>query len=112
MIEPKPNNPPKPPTGLPAEARKWFVAMTAEYDFSDDPGGLELLRSAAWQLARMIEARKAIKADGLIVQDRFGQQKEHPAAATERSAANQFRLHCRELGIGDGSDESARLPRS
>lgn len=102
----------KPPKGLPYEVREWFKRMTAEYDFADDPGGLQILHSAAWQLARMVECRSQLKADGMFVSDRFGQPKEHPAAISERAASNQFRLLCRELGISDGSDESARIPRN
>lgn len=100
-----------PPEGLPEAAERWFRRMVDVYAFQDDPGGTELLVAAAWQLARMVEARAEISEKGVIVKDRFGQDRENPAIGVERAASNQFRLLCREMGISDSSDEVARIAR-
>lgn len=100
------------PSGLSETAQAWFTRMCDEFDFQDDPAGLELLTAAAWQLERMQQARAALAETGLCVKDRFDQVREHPAAAAERAASNLFRLLCRELGVGDGDDEKPRMERN
>lgn len=102
---------PQTPEGLPPAAAKWFQDMLAEFAFEGDPGGLSLLEAAAWQLARMVQAREAIVKSGVTVQDRYGVPKESPAVAIERQASNAFRLLCRELGVSEGTDEAARIAR-
>ena len=102
------------PKHLQGPARKWFQAMLKSYEgFESEPAAVTLLTGAAEQLQRVSEYRAAIaKAGGVIVQDRFGSDKEHPAAGGERAAWNSHRLLCRELGIEPAkSDETVRLPR-
>ena len=107
----RPPKAPKPPKGLKGDARKWFLEMCTAFDFADDPAGLELLRAAAVQLLRIEQARAAIGRDGVVVEDRFGKPREHPAAVTERAATNTFRLLIRELGLQSVAEEAPRLPR-
>ena len=47
----------------------------------------------------MQQARELIEAEGLIVEDRFGQKKAHPAVAIERDAKASFLRCIRELGL-------------
>lgn len=67
------------------EARGWWDRIQAESDITDPPG-LLLLQSALEALDRMRQAQAAIAADGLVVRDRFGQPKAHPATVTERDS--------------------------
>ena len=101
----------KPPEWLSEASRTWFQTMTATFDFDTDPSGLRLLEAAAAQLDRLAVLRECLADAGPLVQDRFGQLKENPAAAAERSASNTLRLLLRELDLSDGDDESHRIPR-
>jgi hypothetical protein len=51
-----------------------------------DEGGLLLLETAMRALDRAESARTLLERDGVVITDRWGQQKPHPAAAVERDA--------------------------
>ncbi len=76
---------PKPPRDLSLPAKKRWKALQGEYVIVD-PAGLALLDECCRQVQRASEARERIQAEGGVIQDRFGQKKEHPACATERGA--------------------------
>jgi len=60
---------------------------------------LELLRLACETRDRYDEARALLDAEGLVLRDRFGQSKAHPAAAIERDARIALVRVLRELGL-------------
>ena len=100
------------PRHLKGKARKWFAEMLAAYvGFEDEPNSVSILVAAAEQLRRCEQYRESIEQCGLMIDDRFGQPKENPAAVGERSAANLHRLLCRDLGLEPAVDEKIRLPR-
>ena len=100
------------PTHLKGRARKWFRSMVDAYlGFDSEPNAVSILEAAAEQIQRSDEYRKSIEARGLMIEDRFGQQRENPAAVGERAAANLHRLLCRELGLEPAAEENIRLPR-
>jgi P27 family predicted phage terminase small subunit len=75
---------PKPPARLSREAKRWWQALVGDYEF-DEPG-LLLLESALESFDRMRQAQAVIAAEGIVVKDRFGQPKQHPATIVERDA--------------------------
>src|SRR5262245_43765226 len=85
VLPPRKSRASRPPRGLPAVAREWWHRMVKEYGIADE-GGLTLLEMAARAYARMEAARRQLDKDGPTVLDRFGQRKQHPAAAVERDA--------------------------
>lgn len=78
-----------PPKHLSAEARVWYSQIRKEYGI-EDSAGLALLAAAAGAFDRAESARREIAKDGgCVIRDRFGQPKQHPAAAVERDARSQ-----------------------
>ena len=100
------------PTHLKGRAKKWFRSMVDAYlGFDSEPNAVSILQAAAEQLQRADQYRESIEKRGLMIDDRFGQPKENPAAVGERAAANLHRLLCRELGLEPAAEEKIRLPR-
>ena len=89
---------PSAPHGLPVEARAWWERLQKGYVIVDE-GGLALLEQAARSFARVEAARKILDADGLVLADRFGQQRAHPAAAIERDARSGLLQALKALGL-------------
>ncbi len=89
---------PRAPPGLSKTARMWWRKLVAEFEI-EDPGGLLILETALRAHDRMIQARDWLDAEGLTVQDRFGQAKPHPCAVIERdSRAAMLAFQTRGLG--------------
>ena len=65
----------------------------------DDPAGELLLTTALEAWDRMKEAQAELKADGLTVKDRFGQEKSHPATVVERDARSAMVQCLRQLHL-------------
>jgi len=89
------------PNHLSKQAKKLFQSIIDEYGI-DDSGGLAILTTAceAWDRAK--QAREAIEADGLILEDRFKQKKLHPAATVERDSRSQWLQAIKTLGLEPG----------
>jgi P27 family predicted phage terminase small subunit len=79
---------PAAPKGLSDEARKLWRSICS--DFEMDASGLALLAEACYSLDRLRQAQALIRNEGITVQDRFQQPKQHPATLIERDARNQF----------------------
>ena len=92
---------PQTPKGLSAAARGWWRRLLREYAI-DDEAGLLLLESALRQFDRAEEARAILAKDGLVLVDRFGQQKAHPAASLERDARAGLLAALRALSLDPG----------
>ncbi len=75
---------PKPPKTLSREARVWWGKIVREWEL-DDPA-LLILGSALQSFDRMREAQAIIDKQGIVINDRFGQPKQHPATLVERDA--------------------------
>jgi len=80
---------PRPPSNLSPEARTWFKKLVDEFPI-DDPAGLMLLQQACEALDRLRETQKIIHNEGVVIADRFGQPRQHPATLVERDARNQL----------------------
>jgi phage terminase small subunit len=73
----------KAPGHLRAATRRWFLAVTEDYDL--EPHHQRLLQAAAECWDRLQEAREAVKRDGAYVAGRYG-LRAHPAVAVERDS--------------------------
>lgn len=102
-----------PPRHLSAAARKWWKAIDEEYYL--EPQKVKMLTLAAEALDRCEQARQILAADGVIVEDRYGAPKAHPAVAIERDSRLAFARLVRELALADdegpGEARPPRLPR-
>jgi P27 family predicted phage terminase small subunit len=87
-----------PPNHLSAEARRLWKRIRDDYAI-DDSAGLLLLQNALEAHDRLVEARRLLKRDGLLVRDRFGQEKQHPATLIERDARSQVLASLRALKL-------------
>ena len=73
------------PPGLSNGAKQWYRRLMVEFEIKDE-AGLLLLTTAMQALDRAESARVLLEKDGIVIVDRWGQQKLHPAAAVERDA--------------------------
>ena len=108
---PKKSDLPPAPRHLRPETADWWRGIVAEYAL--EPADLRVLESACVHWDRAAAARESIAGSetGLLVQDRFGQWKEHPACAIEQNATRLFLAALRQLGLGlEPSSEPMRLP--
>lgn len=87
----------KPPRGLSTEAKRWWNRVVAEWSLDDV--ALLLLQGACECLDRMREAQAALKKEGLVVKDRFGQPKQNPNLLTERDAKQGLLRHIKALNL-------------
>lgn len=74
----------KSPAQLSPEASAWWNKICDGWELDD--AALLLLESALECFDRMREAQKILKREGIVIRDRFGQKKQHPATLTERDA--------------------------
>jgi P27 family predicted phage terminase small subunit len=98
------------PKHLSAASRAWWTATLREYALEDHH--LLLLRAACESWDRAETARRRVAADGLFVEDRFGQLRPHPGADIERKARSEFRGFVRELGLDVAAPGEVRGPEA
>jgi hypothetical protein len=89
---------PKAPKDLSSATRRWWSLMQSDYDI-EDSGGLAVLTLAARALDRAEAAKAVIDRDGMLVTDRWGQAKAHPACAVERDARAAMLAAIRNLHL-------------
>jgi P27 family predicted phage terminase small subunit len=101
---------PTPPKGIRPEAvAEW---RRLHRDYTIDADALPALVELCEALSRKIEAREVIERDGLIVKDRFGQDKAHPAISVERDSRLAVLRCLRVLGLpGPEEKQRGRPPR-
>ena len=87
----------EPPKALSKEAKGWWNKIVSEWEL-DDPA-LLMLSSALESLDRMREAQVIIKKEGIVIKDRFGQDKQHPATLIERDAKNTMLRGLKALNL-------------
>lgn len=91
------------PDHLSATARAWVQSIleTAGADASESER--LLLVKAAEAFDRSETARRRIERDGIVIEDRFGQKRPHPAVKIEQDSRSAFARICAQLGL-DGVD--------
>src|SRR5262245_61228982 len=90
--------PPKPPVGLSDEAKKIRKKIIVEYEV-DDTAGFLLLDSALEAFDDMRKAQKILDVDGIVIKDKFGQQKQHPATLVLRDSRNLMLRCLKQLNL-------------
>jgi P27 family predicted phage terminase small subunit len=88
----------RPPATLSRPAKDQWRRYVREY-FISDTHGLFLLEQAMMAYDRMTEATEAIKRDGAVNMDRFGQPRAHPSLVVERDARAAMLAALRALNL-------------
>lgn len=99
------------PEHLSAEAQRWWAKITGEWELEEP--ALLILESALEAFDRMRQAQAILQEEGIVVTDRFGQPKQHPATLVERDAKATL-LRCLKslnLDIEPLQDGPGRPPR-
>ena len=94
---------PKPPTGLSKPAANWWGKLISEYRISDS-AGLLLLEQGLRSFDRAESARRLLDKEGSVLQDRFGQPRQHPACQVERDSRAALVKTLSVLGIDGAPD--------
>lgn len=94
------------PRHLSSSSRAWYETVLADFDL--EPHHIRLLQLAAEAWDRGQEARQLLAQSGVVIPDRFGVPRAHPAVAIERDSRIAFARLVRELDL-DG--EPAPDPR-
>jgi len=94
---------------LSASSKRWYREVVADYDLQSHH--LRLLQVAAEAWDRLQQARAVIKKDGIVVADRYGSPKNHPALSTERDSRIAFVRAVRELDLEGEQLPDPRQPR-
>src|SRR5438094_8153705 len=90
--------------------RTWSRRLCRRYKFG--PQHLRILACAAESWDRKVEARELLAIDGLMIVNRHGEKKAHPAVAIERDARIAFIRAVRELNLAhDDLPGDSRPPR-
>lgn len=100
---------PAAPKHLSRRAKAFWKAIVEEYDLG--PHNLELLRRLAEALDRCDAAVAVVAAEGLVVTDKFGQVKAHPAVNVERDCRIAIARLTRELDLDGEPAPDPRMPR-
>ena len=88
---------PEPPRHLSPDSRRLWRDVLASFEL--EPAELKTLDLALIALDRAHAARRAIRREGMLVADRFGQSKPHPAVAIEERARMDFLKLMRALAL-------------
>jgi P27 family predicted phage terminase small subunit len=96
-----------PPQNLSPASRALWRKLLNDFAIAD-AAGLLILRNLCEAVDRLQEAQRIIRADGIVVKDRWGQIKQHPASLVERDARQQIFAALRALRLDPsaiGGDE-------
>jgi P27 family predicted phage terminase small subunit len=91
-----------PPKHLTKHAKDLWARLRADYALDDAAGAL-LLRNLCEAVDRLAEARSILKKEGVIVRDRWGLPKQHPATLIERDARNQILASLKAMKLEPGA---------
>jgi P27 family predicted phage terminase small subunit len=96
------------PAHLSSQSRKWWLSVVNDYELQSHH--LRLLTLAAEALDRAQEAREILQEENIIVHDRYGKPKAHPAVAIERDSRLAFARLLRELDLDASQPPDSRPP--
>jgi P27 family predicted phage terminase small subunit len=86
------------PRHLSEQQQKLFQQLVVDYSI-DDPAGRLLLTVACEALDDMQTAQEQIARDGMVVLDRFGQEKVHPLLAVVRDSRSALLSAIKQLNL-------------
>lgn len=101
-VAPKRPKRPAMPPGLGARAKGLWTGLHKELDSSKvsfSAEELELFMLAVEAVDRCDRAQRLLAKEGVVVKDRFGQAREHPAVAIRNSAETNAAKLLRQLGL-------------
>lgn len=101
---------PKAPKNLKAEGRKFWNRVTAEYDFEAEHDFVRLAQAAGC-LDVIKAAEEKVEAEGMFVQNRFHELREHPGLKVIRDNKIVFCRIVRELSLDLDEGDGPRPPR-
>ena len=90
--------------------RHWFTSIDERYRLSNDRRRTLLVAAEAFDRSQM--CRRQVAADGLMVTDRYGQQKVNPAADAEKSAKSLYLASMKALALDGLGEPVAEGPAS
>jgi len=104
----KPKESPAPPH-LKPRSKAFWKSLCSTYVF--EAHDLERLRIVCEALDTIDACEESMRTDGLLVLDRYGCKRTHPAFATARDARALVLRGLRELAVDVAVPEESRLPR-
>jgi P27 family predicted phage terminase small subunit len=99
---------PPPPEHLKERSAEFWRTIVENYDLR--PADLERLRQSCESIDIIDAAREQLDRDGLTLEDRFGQTRQHPLVNVERDARAELRRSLRELDLDADVVAPTRLP--
>ena len=109
MTDTEPETNTAPPAHLSDEAAAiWSRAVEA---YVLEHHHLRVLQAACEAWDRLQGARRVLDDEGIVIRDRFGVAKPHPANAIELDARIAFARLIRELRLDSAADQDVRMPR-
>ena len=87
---------------LTSETRRWYASILERHQLSPDKQ--RILLTAAESFDRGQACRQEVEARGMMLVDRYGQPKIHPAVDSQKSAAATFLAAMKALAL-DGLGE-------
>ena len=94
-----PDKYPPAPSSLSLEAKAFWRVVVRKWELHE--GELALLRQACEALDALRAAEALVRTEGMVVRDRFGQPKPHPATTIVRDSRGQIVRALRALGLKD-----------
>lgn len=104
----KPKN--RPPSGITKQSQKLWTELYSNYDNWDE-ASVRLLNELCKVNDIIQDCEKKIKKDGILLQDRFGQQIAHPLLRVLKEHRTQFLRFCKELGLLSEDEEKNKVGR-
>jgi phage terminase small subunit len=98
-----------PPAHLRKPTARWWGSVMRDYELEGHH--VHLLTLAAEALDRTEQAREALKRQGTVYEDRFGQPRARPEVAIERDSRMAFARIVRELDLDGEPLSDPRPPR-
>lgn len=96
---------PTPPSHLSRRSKAFWRSIVADYDLPVEH--LEVLRKALEASDRVDQAGELLREEGLVVTDKYGQVKPHPASSIETANRRQFLQLIEALKLGDDEASGA-----
>jgi P27 family predicted phage terminase small subunit len=95
----------KPPKHLSPEARKWFIAITKDYELNSDHAALLLLQTGleAWDECRL--CRSDVAKNGFTILGRFNEKRPNPAVSSMARSRSAMLRAFTALGLSFATPE-------
>ena len=93
---------------LKPSTRRWIQGIIADYELEPSDARLAIMVGQQWDVIE--ECRKVLEVEGLFVNDRFGQRRNHPAVDAQRNATICFTRALRELNLDSEGPPDTRPP--